>query len=183
LTVAEAAEVLGITAEAVRSRIKRRTLHTIREGGTVYVVLSEATAGEATDRAQPVGDRARPGVDSPIDRTDALIDALSGQVEDLREQLHSERQAHAEARRLLAAALERIPAIEAPSETRESPETVERELERGERAPPQYPRCSGGRTAALVAEVVRRVITAHKEWRGKREGLGLDFIPIGSDHA
>jgi hypothetical protein len=109
LTVAEAAEVLGITAEAVRSRIKRRTLHTIREGGTVYVVLSEATAGEATDRAQPVGDRARPGVNSPIDRTDALIDALSGQVEDLREQLHSERQAHAEARRLLMAALERIP--------------------------------------------------------------------------
>jgi hypothetical protein len=120
--VAEAAEVLGITAEAVRSRIKRRTLHTIREGGAVYVVLSEATAGEATDRAQPVGGRARRGVNSPIDRTDALIDALSGQVEDLREQLHSERQAHAEARRLLAA-LERIPAIEAPSEPRESPET------------------------------------------------------------
>jgi hypothetical protein len=136
LTVAEAAEVLGITAEAVRSRIKRRTLHTIREGGTVYVVLSEATAGEATDRAQPVGDRARPGVDSPIDRTDALIDALSGQVEDLREQLHSERQAHAEARRLLMAALERIPPqLEAPQEARGSPETVEEERQRAEPRP------------------------------------------------
>jgi hypothetical protein len=123
LTVAEAAEVLGITAEAVRSRIKRRTLHTIREGGTVYVVLSEATAGEATDRAQPVGGRARPGVGSPIDRTDALIDALSGQVEDLREQLAAERQAHAEARRIIAGLVERIPAIEAPPEATESPKT------------------------------------------------------------
>ena len=44
--------------------------------------------------------------------------------ETLREQLEAERQAHAEARRLLAAALERIPAIEAPQEPRESPETV-----------------------------------------------------------
>ena len=35
-----------------------------------------------------------------------------------------EGQAHAEARRLLAAALERIPAIEAPQEPSESPETA-----------------------------------------------------------
>ncbi len=115
LTVAEAAEALGITAEAVRSRIKRRTLRTIREGGTVYVVLGDA------DRAQPVGDRARPGDEPPSDRTDALIDALGGQVEDLREQLHAERQAHAEARRIIAGLVERIPAIEAPQEAAAEP--------------------------------------------------------------
>jgi predicted ArsR family transcriptional regulator len=119
--VAEAAEALGITAEAVRSRIKRRTLRTIREGGTVYVVLGD------TDRARPVGDRARPGDEPPSDRTDALIDALGGQVEDLREQLHAERQAHAEARRIIAGLVERIPAIEAPSDERDAPETVEQE--------------------------------------------------------
>ncbi len=129
LTVAEAAEALGITAEAVRSRIKRRTLTTNREGGTVYVVLSD------TDRAQPVGDRARPGDEPPSDRTDALIDALGGQVEDLREQLHAERQAHAEARRIIAGLVERIPAIEAPSDAPGSPETAERGPERDQPRP------------------------------------------------
>ena len=117
LTVAEASEALGITAEAVRSRIKRRTLRTTREGGTVYVLLRD------TDRAQPDTDRARPVEEAPPDRTDALIDALAGQVEDLRGQLQAERQAHAEARRIIAGLVERIPALEPPSEPRESPET------------------------------------------------------------
>ncbi len=38
-TVGEAAELLGITAEAVRSRIKRKTLKSTKEGSTVYVLL------------------------------------------------------------------------------------------------------------------------------------------------
>ena len=60
----------------------------------------------------------------------ALISELRAHNDTLRAQLEAERQGHAEARRLLAAALERIPAIEAPSEPRESPETVEEEPER-----------------------------------------------------
>ena len=43
VTVAEAAEILGITAEAVRTRIKRRKLESVKQppgpGGTVYVLL------------------------------------------------------------------------------------------------------------------------------------------------
>jgi hypothetical protein len=39
LTVAEASEVLGITVEAVRGRIKRGTLEHERDSGTVYVLL------------------------------------------------------------------------------------------------------------------------------------------------
>jgi ferric-dicitrate binding protein FerR (iron transport regulator) len=72
----------------------------------------------------------------------ALISEMRGRIEDLREQLQAERQAHAEARRLLAAALERIPPqLEAP----ESPES-----------PGPYPyrrrrRPSGAILAALVA--------------------------------
>jgi hypothetical protein len=38
----------------------------------------------------------------------------------LREQLAAERQAHAEARRIIAGLVERIPAIEAPAETPEA---------------------------------------------------------------
>jgi hypothetical protein len=110
--VAEAAEALGISEGAVRMRVKRGTLPSTREGGRLYVLLN----------IDPTPDPDRPH-DRTHDRTSELIDTL-------REQLHAERQAHAEARRLLAAALERIPAIEAPSDERESPETVEEEPDR-----------------------------------------------------
>jgi hypothetical protein len=54
----------------------------------------------------------------------------------LREQLAAERQAHAEARRLLMAALERIPPqLEAPQKATEASETVEETPERAERTP------------------------------------------------
>jgi hypothetical protein len=64
----------------------------------------------------------------PHDRTNDRTGEL---IATLREQLEAERQAHAEARRLLAAALERIPAIEAPSEPQESPVSGEEQQGRG----------------------------------------------------
>jgi hypothetical protein len=45
------------------------------------------------------------------------------------------------------------------SRLRESPQTVEEEQGRGERAPPRYGRVSGGRTEALVAQADREVTT------------------------
>ncbi len=126
LTVPDAAAALGISADAVRSRIKRETLETVREGGRVFVVLGGA------DRAQPTN---RPGAtDQPTegytpgpqeDRTAELIATL-------REQLQAERQAHAEARRLLMAALERIPAIEATPDAPGPPSGGEDTPGRGE---------------------------------------------------
>ena len=116
--MAEAADALGITVDAVRSRIKRGTMEHERKGGRVYVLLGadEPRLGHDQDTDQG-GDQ---GTTAPEDRTAELIATL-------REQLQAERQAHAEARRLLAAALERIPpqleAPTAPSEPRESPET------------------------------------------------------------
>jgi len=62
----------------------------------------------------------------------ALTSALEARIESLEHQLEAEREANRENRRLLAAALERIPpqleapesAREAPSEPRKSPETT-----------------------------------------------------------
>ncbi len=108
-TVAEAAGILGISAEAVRGRIRRGTLPVEREGGTVYVLLEDDA------RARTTADQSRTATDRPTDRTVDLIDALMRQVEDLREQVRSERQGHAEARRIIAGLVERIPAIEAPA--------------------------------------------------------------------
>ena len=103
LPVPEAAEALSITADAVRSRIKRGTLHAEREGGRVFVVLG--------------------ATDPPTDPTDDLRE----QVRYLRDQLRREQDAHEQTRRLLGGALERIPAIEAPQDQPESPQTVEEE--------------------------------------------------------
>jgi hypothetical protein len=44
LTVAQAAAALGITEGAVRSRIKRGTLATAKEGGNVFVLLGDGTS-------------------------------------------------------------------------------------------------------------------------------------------
>src|SRR5829696_1095522 len=107
LTVAQAAEALGLTVDAVRSRIKRGTIKVEHEGGRVYVLLDADQA--TTGRAQQT--------DQGGDLTGELRDRLR-YVEG---QLQAERQAHAEARRIIAGLVERIPALEAP----ESPGTGE----------------------------------------------------------
>ncbi len=99
-------------------RVKRGTLPSSREGGRLYVLLNTV----------PTPEPGRPH-DRGYDRTSELIATL-------REQLQAERQAHAEARRLLMAALERIPPqLEAPQEAREAPQTVEEAPEGAEPHP------------------------------------------------
>ena len=117
---------MGITVDAVRSRVKRGTIDHERVGGRVYVLLGddESRPGQDQDTDQ-VGDQ---GTTAAEDRTDELIATL-------REQLQAERQAHAEARRIIAGLVERIPAIEAPQEASEASETVEEEPERAEPRP------------------------------------------------
>ena len=123
LSVAQAADALGITVDAVRSRVKRGTIDHERIGSRVYVLLDADESRPSHDQyTDQVGDQ---GTTVPEDRTAELISTL-------REQLQAERQAHAEARRLLAAALERIPAIKAPQQAPESRETAEEESERAE---------------------------------------------------
>jgi len=140
-SVREAAELLGTTVDAIRKRVQRGTIpYEKASDGRVWIVLDavQDSAGHRQDTDTPRSDSA------------ALISAKDETIAALRDQLEAERQAHAEARRLLMAALERIPPqLEAPQEARESPETVEEAPDRAE--PPRYGRCSGGRTEALVA--------------------------------
>ena len=109
VTVVEAATILSITPDAVRSRLRRGTLRKDRgPEGEVLVVLD----GDASSTDRPT--------DQP---TVALVEALEEQITYLREQAALWQE---EARRkdhLLAAALEaalkRTPALEEPSEPRE----------------------------------------------------------------
>jgi hypothetical protein len=117
LTLRQAAARLGVSESAVRKRVERGTLRSDKgPDGRRYVYLdtgADAVADEGAD-ASATGER------------DALISEIRAHNDTLREQLEAERQGHAEARRLLAAALERIPAqLEAPQEASEDAETVE----------------------------------------------------------
>jgi hypothetical protein len=120
LTVAQTAVRLGITEGAVRSRIKRGTLPTSKEGGNVFVLLGGSTS--QTNQATNIG--------VPGDQS-ALIEALRDQIEDLRRERDDWKEQARMTDRLLSAAMERIPPqLEAPQEPSESPETVEEEPER-----------------------------------------------------
>ena len=89
LDVNQAAEALGISTDAVRKRARRGTLDSEKAGdGSLFVWLDTGTPNGSTP-------------------TQAHLDSLQEQIEFLRREL--ERKDH-----LLAAALERIPAIEAP---------------------------------------------------------------------
>ena len=89
-----AAEVLGTSVDAVRKRIARGTLESEKVDGKVYVWLDDG---------------------APQSNTDALISSKDETIAVLREQLEAERQAHAEARRIIAGLVERVPALEAPA--------------------------------------------------------------------
>jgi hypothetical protein len=125
-SVREAAELLGTTVDAIRKRVQRGTIpYEKASDGRVWIVLDAVQ--DSTGHRQDT--------DRPQSASGVLISEMRGHIEDLREQLEAERQAHAEARRIIAGLVERIPAIEAPSDERESPETVEGEPERAESRP------------------------------------------------
>jgi hypothetical protein len=118
VSVREAAERLGTTVDAIRKRVQRDTIAYEKDSdGRVWIFLDAGRTRQDTDR-----DMAGHRQDH---EPSTLISAKDETISTLREQLQAERQAHAEARRLLAAALERIPAIEAPQEPPEDAETVE----------------------------------------------------------
>jgi len=127
LTVPQAAEALGVTVDAVRGRIRRGKLESEQHAGSVYVWLDAPVEG---DSRGPSSTSHRPSDDQS-----ERIEDFREQVAYLREQLQAERQAHAEARRIIAGLVERIPAIEAPAEAPEASEAAEEGPERAEPHP------------------------------------------------
>jgi predicted ArsR family transcriptional regulator len=114
VTVIEAASILGITPDAVRSRLRRGTLHKeTSEDGTVYVRLdTEGPAGLNDQTTERSADQT----------TVAYINELKSEIDYLKETVAKRDEELRRRDHLLAAALERIPAIEAPQEVPESPE-------------------------------------------------------------
>jgi hypothetical protein len=120
VSVYQAAEIMGVTVDAIRKRVSRGTIpHERDEDGRVWVIL---------DIDQDTSSNVRDS-DQPQSATDALISQMQERIASLERQLDQEREANSEHRRLLLRALERIPP---QLEARESPEPVEEEPDRVE---------------------------------------------------
>jgi hypothetical protein len=117
--LSEAAVLLGVSKDAVRMRAKRGTLRSEKgEDGRVYVWVNY----------NPDGD---PNTVHP----EPQVEAWRELIDELRDRVRSLEESNRENRRIIAALTSRIPAIDAPSDERESPETVEKEPERTEPRP------------------------------------------------
>jgi predicted ArsR family transcriptional regulator len=137
VTVAEASEILGITAEAVRTRIKRGKLDSVKDPpgrtGTVYVLLQ--------------ADQTRPNIDRTVQGQDqtALVETLREQVAYLQgviatrdqelalraEEIRRRDTALEREQQLAAMFADRLQALEAPTSSSDARESAESEASPG----------------------------------------------------
>jgi hypothetical protein len=133
VTVAEASEILGITAEAVRTRIKRGKLESLKDppapGGTVYVLLQ-------ADQTRPDIDPTVKGHGQTTDQTE-LVETLREQVAYLQgviatrdqelalraEEIRRRDTALEREQQLAAMFADRLQALEAPASSSEARES------------------------------------------------------------
>ena len=137
LIVDHAADQLGISVDAVRTRIKRRTIEHVREGGRVYVLLDADQ--DTTSHVQGGDQESAHTGPQPRARAEAqgeLVESLLDQVAYMREQLAEEREARRRADMIIAqltqanaALAQRVPELEPgeSTEPRESPEPASEE--------------------------------------------------------
>jgi len=121
LTVHEAAEVLGITPEAVRGRIQRGTLPKEKgEDGSVYVRLNDdqlqLNADKTTDASQLIGNE-------PTEES-LLIAELRERINHLSRIIETRDEEIRRRDTILLSLTQHIPELEPAQEQRESPETA-----------------------------------------------------------
>jgi hypothetical protein len=107
LSVQQAAEVLGVTVDAVRGRVKRGTIASTKgEDGSVYVLLEEGIgADQSNGESQPSYDRA--------DDQSQLIARMATEIEFLRGELQRKDA-------ILLSMTEGLKGLEVPLEARET---------------------------------------------------------------
>jgi hypothetical protein len=121
MAVQEAAGMLGTSVDAVRKRIRRGTLRSEREDGRVYVWVDgdpDAHAPPYREAPHDVQDESRPAVEAK----EAHIAALEGRIGSLEKQLDVRAEELRRKDHIIAGLVERVPALEPPSEAREAPQ-------------------------------------------------------------
>jgi hypothetical protein len=122
VSVAEAAERLRISQDAVYKRIKRGTIPWDKgEDDKTYVYIDDV--GESTDRARQSTDQASSA--SNYVSKDELLSEMRARVRFLEEELQRKDA-------ILLSLTHRIPELEASSELREAPETASEGASRGD---------------------------------------------------
>ena len=129
VSVDVAARALGLSVDAVRKRVQRGTIPYEKDpAGRVTIILD--TVETLQDEGETVQDKVRdtpgPGADRLLEAKNETIEELRGRVHRLEQDLDSRTEELRRRDHLLAAALERIPAIE-PPEPPQAPETVAEE--------------------------------------------------------
>jgi hypothetical protein len=125
--VKEAAEVLGTSVDAVRGRIRRGTLDSVKLDGVVYVLLDatnreqqrDKSATEFDDSAQQTADRAGLVIDQA-----ELVRELRGHIDWLRREVERKDT-------IIMQMAQRIPELEAPAGQRDASETATEESDKG----------------------------------------------------
>jgi hypothetical protein len=127
--IPDAAKVLGLTEEAVRQRVKRGTLNSIKVDGKLFVLLESAgTTDTSSDNDQPVS--------NGLTDESRLVDALENEIAHLRRQLEQANERDRENRRIIAGLVQRVPELEAASEARDVPDKASEEPGKGD-VPPE----------------------------------------------
>ncbi len=126
-TVREAAEVLGTTVDAVRGRIRRGTLDSVKLDGVVYVLLDATNREQHSDESEVKGGDSRqqnagqPGL--AADQSE-LVGELRGQIDWLRREVERKDT-------IIMSLTQRIPELEGPPEPRAAPEMASPRSDRG----------------------------------------------------
>ncbi len=129
VNVDEAARVLGLSVDAIRKRVQRGTIPYEKDSaGRVTIILDavETLQDEGETVQDKVQDTPGPEVDRLLEAKDETIEELRARVRRLEKDLDSRSEELRRRDHLLAAALERIPAIE-PPQTPEAPESPSEE--------------------------------------------------------
>ena len=107
-SIRDAARVLGLTEEAVRQRVKRGTLDSIKVGGSLFVLLD---LDKSSDRERPITDEASDTSSGLSNDTSRLVENLEDEVANLRRQLDQANERDRENRRVIAALTARMPEL------------------------------------------------------------------------
>ncbi len=130
VTVAQAAQVLGLSAEAVRSRVQRGTLASTKVDGKVYVLLDP-------DQARPSGHLSGEQKADEDRPSEHLSGAQTEFVASLQEQVDWLRREVERKDTLLMTLMQRIPELDAPPEATERHEMASQASGKGTASPEQ----------------------------------------------
>ena len=118
LTFAEAAERLGITANAVRMRVHRGSLTSVRVNERRFVIWPQPARVQSPHDARTRA--ARADERSSVQSDDRLVAALEGRIESLERQLAERTEEIRRRDHIIAGFLERLPELPAGESSRQS---------------------------------------------------------------